>query len=267
MECSLIEGAQVIKVGQLQAYRFPALSETQHAVFTRKGGFSPAPWTGLNLSQSVGDSAQNVTANFKLACQSVSISPLRTASSQLVHGDEVVVISDFSQQHRGLPEADILITRIPGLTLTMRFADCVPLMFFDRVTRSVGLAHAGWRGTLKNVMGVTVNAMRYHFDSRPENLTVVIGPSIGPCCYRVGEDVFDAAGAALENSRSFFRQTETGLFFDLWRANLYQAREAGLKDIALSRICTACRTDEFFSHRAERGKTGRFGVFLGIPGL
>ncbi len=118
---------------------------------------------------------------------------------------------------------------------------------------------------MKNVVGAVVGAMRHHFGSNPQDITVVIGPSIGPCCYEVRGDVLDAAQRAFTNPMSFFDKRGGTAYFDMWRASVHQAEQAGLKQIIVSQLCTACRTDEFFSHRAEKGKTGRFGVFLGIP--
>jgi len=255
---------QSMTIGQLRAYQFSALTETSHAVFTRLGGVSRAPWQSLNLSRSVGDAAVDVATNFTLACQALRIHPQQTAASHLVHGNRVVVARNGSGT-RQLDRADGLITQGPGLFLTMRFADCTPLLFYDRGTRSVGLAHAGWRGTMKNVMGAVVEAMQTHFGSRPEDIVVVIGPSIGPCCYEVGEDVFAAAQEQFTDPAPFFLKPGLKRHLDMWAANAYQAEQAGVRQITVSGLCTACRTDEFFSHRAEKGKTGRFGVFLGLP--
>ena len=245
-------------------YQFPALANTVHAAFTRLGGRSQSPWYGLNLSQAVGDETRAVETNFKLACQALAVNPERTAACHLVHGNVVQVVEDVAGPYR-LGVADGLITRVPGLTLTMRFGDCVPLLFYDHRIQAVGLAHAGWRGTLKNVAGAVVEAMTAHFGSRPSDITAVIGPSIGPCCYQVGREVLEAAQQQLEQAIQYFNLLGPDCYFDLWRVNESQARQTGVKEVIVSRLCTACRTDEFFSHRAEKGSTGRFGVFLGLP--
>ena len=218
------------------------------------------------MSRAVGDSAENVTANFELACQALGVDARRTASCHLVHGNRVLRV-DAPTSPDSLEQADALVSNTPGLCLTMRFADCAPLLFHDPVTGSIGLAHAGWRGTMQNIMGRVVEAMQHHFDSRPEDIRVVIGPGIGPCCYEVKEDVLAAARISLTNPDSLFEPNGTGVYFNVWAANSQQAQEAGLTEVTVSRLCTACRTNEFFSHRAENGQTGRFGVFLSLPNL
>ena len=255
---------QPVEYGALRAYQFPALAQTRHAVFTRLGGISQPPWQGLNLGQAVGDSPLHVKTNFDLACQALEMNPQRTVACHLVHGNRVAVAPNHLAGQL-LGQADALITRQPGLWLTMRFADCTPLLFFDPATPAVGLGHAGWRGTMQNVAGAVIEAMGHHFGSKPEEITMVIGPSIGPCCYQVGTDVLAAAGQAFAKPGEFFNKSDQGLYFDLWQANARQAERVGVKQVVVSGLCTACRTAEFFSHRAEKGKTGRFGVFLGIP--
>jgi hypothetical protein len=216
------------------------------------------------MGHAVGDSLDNVAANFELACTALDISPAQTASCHLEHGNRVVV-ARANRTLQLLGFADAVITAEPGVFLTMRFADCTPLLFYDPTTRSVGLAHAGWRGTMKNVTGSVVEAMQHHFNSDPAHIRLVIGPSIGPCCYQVQDDVWEAAWMAFARPESFFVRHKKGMYFDMWRANVYQAYQAGVGQVVVSELCTACRTNEFFSHRAERGRTGRFGAFLGLP--
>ncbi len=149
--------------------------------------------------------------------------------------------------------------------MTLRFADCVPLLLYDPVAKAVGLAHAGWRGTMENITSSTIEAMKTNFGSRPADIKVVIGPSIGPCCYEVGQDVREAANKAFSKPAPFFSVLNGKMSFDIWQANAHQAYQAGVKQVVISQVCTACRTNAFFSHRAENGRTGRFGVFLGLP--
>jgi YfiH family protein len=166
-----------------------------------------------------------------------------------------------------------MITADAGVYLSMRFADCVPILLHDPVRRAIGLAHAGWRGTVKNVAKSVVQAMVNSLGCSPDDITAVIGPAIGPCCYQVGEDVIQAAEAifpqisASDNRAHLFsRRNGRHAYFDIWEANRRQLNEAGVGQLVVSRLCTACHTDHFFSHRAERGKTGRFGVVIGYRG-
>ncbi len=264
MESSLTPLYRLTGYKALRTYQFSSLSETTHAIFARPGGVSPLPWAGLNFGSTVGDAPENVSANFALACAALGIEPEQTASVRQVHGKEVAVARAGDGGAQFLGDADAMISVERGVYLTMRFADCVPLLFFDPVLRAVGTAHAGWRGTMQNVLGSVVSAMQQAFGSRAADIRVVIGPSIGPCCYQVGEGIFEAAKNAFRDPSPFFARQKNGLYFDLWQANLRQAQEAGVTRIVSSQLCTACNTRHFFSHRAEKGKTGRFATFIGL---
>ena len=162
---------------------------------------------------------------------------------------------------------DGLITDEPGIYLAMRFGDCTPLIFFDPVRQAIGVAHAGWRGTMKNTAGATVQAMVTRLGCIAKNIMAVIGPAIGPCCYEVGPDVIMAAEQAFGEPDSLFSGRNgkaDRAYFDMWEANRRQLADSGLGQIIQSRLCTACHTDLFFSHRAENGRTGRFGVMIGL---
>jgi YfiH family protein len=163
-----------------------------------------------------------------------------------------------------------MVTADAGVFLSMRFADCVPILLNDPVRHAIGLAHAGWRGTVKNAAGAAVQAMVKELGCSPGNITAVIGPAIGSCCYQVGEDVIQAVEAtfprvtASDNGAQLVsRRNGQRAYLDLWEANRRQLAAARVGQVVVSGLCTACHTDHFFSHRAERGKTGRFGVVMG----
>jgi hypothetical protein len=238
-----------------------------HAIFTRQGGASQKPFASLNLSQTVGDAPQAVQCNFERACQAVQIKPEQTVTCHLIHSADVLTIQP--ENHHHLPgKADGLITNHPEVYLFMRFGDCAPLLFFDPIHQVVGLTHAGWRGTMQNAAGATVHQMQAQFGCQPENMIAVIGPAIGPCCYEVGPEVIEAAARAFPDPNGLLRaagyQQNGHAYFDLWEANRRQLISSGLKQIVSTNLCTACRTDQFFSHRAEQGRTGRFGVIIGL---
>lgn len=273
-------GVYPVSVDNLSFYRVSAFDPypyLKHAIFTRNGGVSQAPFDSLNLSIAVGDSPQAVSENTRYACQLLQVEPEQTVSCHLAHGADILTI-DNANRRLVMGQADGLVTGEPGIYLFMRFADCVPLLCFDPVNRAVGLTHAGWRGLLKNVAGATIEAMVNRLGCRPENIISLIGPSIGPCCYEVGPDVIAAAAQVFTNSATLFKKhalkrnglEKTGLeqtpraYFDMWEANRRQLTQAGVRYIIQTGLCTACRTHEFFSHRAEKGRTGRFGVLIGI---
>jgi len=196
----------------------------------------------------------------------VKVLPEQTVSSHLVHGAHVIAVNKANRQPV-MGQADGLVTDTPNVYLFMRFGDCTPLIFFDPVQHAVGLTHAGWRGTMQNAAGATVAAMVGRLGCRPKNITAVIGPAIGPCCYEVGPDVIGAAATAFSQPDGLFIRRNgraDHAHFNLWEANRRQLAQAGVGQIVQTNLCTACRTDEFFSHRAEKGRTGRFGVIIGL---
>jgi hypothetical protein len=154
----------------------------------------------------------------------------------------------------------------PDLPLVMAFADCTPIMLVDPVRGAVGIAHAGWRGTVAGICQAVVSKMVDALNCRPADIYAAIGPAIGPCCYEVGTDVVEAVTAALGQNDAFFRPGPQGdqLHFDQWAANEFALRQAGVQQIERADICTACHVDEFYSHRAEGGRTGRFGAIIAL---
>ena len=264
-------GVYPVSYQNLTIYRvhtFDLYPQVQHAIFTRSGGVSQRPFDTLNLSISVGDQKQAISKNVQIACGVVGISPTQTVSCHLVHGADIITVNKTNWQ-QVMGQADGLITGEPDTYLFMRFGDCAPLIFFDPTQNAVGLTHAGWRGTMKNAAGATVQAMIKNLGCVAQNIIAVIGPSIGPCCYEVGPEVMRAAEKAFDRPGSFFIRRNgraDRAHFDMWAANQRQLAEAGVEQIIQSKLCTACRTDEFFSHRAEKGNTGRFGVIIGLKG-
>ena len=242
---------------------YPGLT---HTIFTRVGGFSREPYQSLNLSISTGDNPAIVKKNFERACHVVNIVPEQTVSCRLVHGTDIVTV-DKNNQQPVMGQADGLITDSTNIYLFMRFGDCTPLLFYDPVRGVVGSTHAGWRGTMQNAAGATIGVMVNQFGCRPKNIVAVIGPAIGPCCYEVGPDVVSAAEQAFSDSKSLLihhNGNGSRPYFDLWEANRRQLSTAGVGKIIQTGLCTGCHTDKFFSHRAEHGRTGRFGTVIGL---
>lgn len=258
--------------GRLPVYRFEWLNEDTrlvHAVFTRAGGVSQPPFASLNLGHTVGDDPVAVQINHARVYRALGIARSRVVTCHLTHSADVLVVR-ATDGGRVAGRGDAIVTADAGVYLSMRFADCAPILLHDPVRRAVGLAHAGWRGTVKNVAGAVVRTMVDDLGCSPDNLIAVVGPAIGPCCYEVGQDVIQAVEAVLPaqpvsgDSRPLFVRRNGGqAHFDLWEANRRQLKAAGAGRVVIAGLCTACRTDRFFSHRAERGKTGRFGVVIG----
>jgi YfiH family protein len=245
-----------------------------HAVTTRQGGVSEAPHDTLNMSFSRPDAPAAVRENRRRVYMALEIRPERVVQAGQIHGDDVLVVTE---EHAGrgaldrpsvLPPADALITNRPDLYLLACFADCTPLLFFDPVRRAVGVAHAGWQGTAKQIGAATVHAMNAAFGSQPADLQVAIGPSVGPCCYNVWPHVAEQVRAALPMQPYVLAERDGQIFFDLWQSNVATLLACGVRrdQIEVSRICTVDHADRFFSHRAGNGVTGRFAAIIGLRG-
>lgn len=246
-------------------YRFEGLPDgpdLDHALFTRQGGVSRPPFATLNVGHTVGDDLGAVRVNHERALAALGWRREEVTTAGLVHGARVVVVRP-EDQGRVFQATDGLVTDAPGVALMLRFADCVPVLFYDRRRRAIGLAHAGWRGLPAGVVGATVATMTASLECRPADLWAGIGPSIGPCCYEVGPEVVEQVKAAVNGSDPFRWQGER-VHLDLWAAVQSQLEESGVGEIEVAELCTACHTDDWFSHRAERGETGRFGVVIGL---
>jgi polyphenol oxidase len=244
----------------LVTYQFETLrvESLVHAVFTRLGGRSPEPFASLNVGRTVGDDQANVVENHRRIYAHLHLQPDQVVTGHQVHGNRVAAVGP-SDVGSVVPNTDGLVTNTPGVALMLRFADCQSILLYDPEHHAIGLVHAGWRGVAQGVGRRAVEAMHHHFGSRPKNLIAGLGPAIGPCCYMVGDDVAAAMGYALRNWKEVMQLESEGQWrFDLPAANAQQLAAAGVRHIEEAGMCTACRVDEFYSHRAEQGRTGRF---------
>jgi YfiH family protein len=231
-----------------------------HAVFTRLGGVSQGPFATLNVGHSVGDEPQAVAENHHRVYASLGLGASQVVTAQQVHGNRVAVVAG-SEAGSIQSSTDGLVTATPGLALLLRFADCQPILLYDPEHHALGLAHAGWRGVALGIARRLVEAMQEAFGTRPSALLAGLGPAIGSCCYTVGHEVAAAMGYALPHWKRAMRpEGEDGWRLDLGAANAQLLAAAGVMQIEQSGICTACHNDEFFSHRADGGRTGRFAV-------
>lgn len=242
-----------------------------HGLFTRLGGTSRAPFDSLNVGGTVGDELAAVRRNQALIYAALGVDESRACTVWQVHSADVVLATARTPGRHWLARADGMVTDRPGVALTMRFADCVPILFYDPVRVAVGIAHAGWRGTVSQVAVNTLRLMQDAFGSNPADVQAVIGPSIGPEKYQVGPEVVEAVREAFgqtdDRAVSLIRRAEDGsTYLDLWAANRLALERAGVPggQIEVMGLCTATRPDEFFSHRAERGKTGRFCAVIAL---
>jgi hypothetical protein len=256
------------KVGcqSLVYYRNEAWTGLRHGIFTRRGGVSPSPWHSLNTGASIGDDLDAVKENHARLYRALDVNGARSASCWLVHSVDTLVVTKESGRNGRLQKADAILTDLPDTPLVMRYADCVPLLFYDRARQAIGLGHAGWRGTVKGIASSIVRMMRKTYKSRAADIEVVIGPSISRRNYAVGEEVVMQAEAYYGDDAGVIWRDPAGGAprLDLWRANRLDLERSGVTNITTLEICTFENTDEFYSHRRENGVTGRFGVVISL---
>jgi YfiH family protein len=251
--------------GEMAYYQFESLLSPglKHGVFTRLGGVSEGCYHSLNLSRSTGDTAEAVTENRRRMYAALSAQAERAVTSWLVHGNTVRVITEEDLGQNDV-HADAMVTDRRGVALTLRFADCVPVLFHDPAREVIGIAHAGWLGIECGVLPATVCAMTSAYGCRPRDIRACIGPSIGPDKFEVGEDVAARIQSAVREPVILAGNGKPRV--DLWKAARSQLHDAGVGNIEIAGLCTASNTLEWFSHRAEKGKTGRFGALIELAG-
>jgi YfiH family protein len=238
------------------------------AVFSRHGGVSSGSFAELNVGLTVGDDPAKVARNRQISFDLVNRPIQSLSDSWLVHGTEVLIYDQPRPRDQPIPaKADVILTNNPQVTLFMRYADCVPILLYDPVQRVIGLAHAGWRGTVQGAGRSAVEAMQTRYSTDPADLLAGIGPSIGPDQYEVGPEVEAQVRAAFSSgAERLLPRYNRSVHFDLWAANRLVLEDAGVKSkhIELASICTASHNEDWFSHRGDGGKTGRFGALLAL---
>ena len=252
------------ETARIKHYQFPILSgysDIWHGVFTRHGGVSPPPFQSLNISFNLGDKSTHVVDNRGLISEVIGGFPVTYAHQN--HGTEILVFK--RKDKTGIPIAehestagDALVTDIPGRFLAVQTADCQSVLLFDPNRRVVANVHSGWRGSIRNIIGRTVDTMAAAFGCRASHLIAGIGPSLGPCCA-------EFVNYQKEIPKRFWKYRNPENLFDFWSISKDQLKGAGVlpEHVAFSRICTKCRTDRYFSYRGE-GVTGRFASVIGI---
>lgn len=211
---------------------------------------------GFNMSLSVGDDAATVQQNRARLARRLGFDPDRMATQRQVHGD---VIVDVGEGYAPC-ESDAMMTDVEGWLLAVSVADCVPVLLYDPTRRAIAAVHSGWRGTLRNIAGVTVARMRERFGSDPSALRIYIGTAAGQCCYEVGEDVAESFDAC------YSRDIGNGKFlFDNKGRVLDQLLESGVDTglVELDERCTIC-SPVYHSYRRDGHASGRMLAVIGM---
>jgi YfiH family protein len=279
------KGVQVLQCAALER-----ISWLVHGFTFRPGGASVLDAKQVfNLGRTDWDTRENVLANRKKLLTALGAEKMQLVSQRQFHSALARV---FDAPPTEPLKGDAALTRTPGLLLAVLTADCVPILLVDTKRRAVAAVHAGWRGTLKRVAEKTLGKMRMAFGTQPRDVFAVLGPGICPCCYEVGAEVAQAFHSQFAHAREWFEGPFDRLVsddtpnplqwlnmhppghqpppplvhFDLFAANRWQLGEAGVSasKILSSGLCTSCRKDILFSHRAEFGRTGRL---MGVVGI
>lgn len=294
----------------IEASRLAGEKWLLHGFSTRINGLSRSPAAGLNLGFIEGDQRKNVERNRERFLRALGAGKYPLAELDQIHSTivyEVVRGKRGKLEYRpsgyakppgsrsGRPTGDALLTREAGVLLSVRAADCMPVLLADPRQRAVAAIHAGWRGALAGAVEKTVGEMVRIFGSRPADLLAAVGPSIRACCYQVGDEVVNAFCGRFPDSENFFQpaphdrveeeisrrfpllflsrrppghgpESEPAMHLNLAAVARHQLQRAGLSKakIQVTDLCTACRTDLFFSHRKKNGRTGRMMAVIGI---
>jgi polyphenol oxidase len=256
-------------------YKFEILEhfhEIRHFVTSRSGGFSEGNFEGLNLGFGTDDNPELVLKNRYALTEILGIPLEWFVFMRQTHGANIEIINKTQRgfgaysRDNAIVNTDAMITSEKNICLAVQVADCVPILLLDSINSVVAAVHAGWRSTLQEIARLTVEKMISVFNTNPDDIIAGIGPSIGPCCYEIGDEIrqqFLRKNGMF--SEVFFNKNDK-LILDLWKANKMQLMKTGVKEenIELSNLCTNCNHDNFFSSRFDKGNTGRFiaGIML-----
>ena len=260
-------------VGFLTFPSFEKYPFVRHAFSTRIGGVSEGEFASMNLSFGRGDPDTNVQKNYHRLCGAVEVEYESLVASAQDHHTFIRAVSPKEKgigiyRPRDLESVDGLVTNVPGITLVTYYADCVPLFFLDPQKRVIGLAHAGWKGTVGRIGEKMILKMKQDYGCREEEILCGIGPSIGPCCYEVDAPVQKQFAALTDLSTSDFlmEKGEEKYLLNLWECNRQILMKAGVceKHIVVTDLCTRCNHDLLFSHRATGGRRGGMAALMQI---
>jgi polyphenol oxidase len=281
---------------RIKVLRAPALAKLPWLVhgFSTRGGGGSTFYGGktLNLGFTKDDTRENVETNRAKFLISLGAAdgrkPWPLVALKQIHSDLIHVVTGAEPARL---TGDGLITKVPGIALAVMTADCLPVLLVDRKNKAVGAFHAGWRGTVKRIAEKGLGIMRHEYGTRPQDVFAAIGPGIQQCCYEVGEELKSQFESQFSYAAELFQEVQHSdivrekypllfmnmrapghgdlcikLHLDLREANRRQLIAAGVpkSHIVALEYCTACNTGQFFSHRAERGRTGRMMAVIGV---
>ena len=240
------------------------VSSIVHAFTTRRGGNSPSPLDSFNLGRhwTTDESKQDAMENRRILCNAFSIDANKLSVPGQQHTSNIHVLDGQAVEPgpHHFPGIDAIATSKQQTPILLHFADCVPVMLVDPKKKKICVIHAGWRGTAGSIVSKSVKLMVEQLDCKPSDIKAAVGPAIGSCCYETGADVAEKLNSTVKNGNGLTRYIEDKPYPDLKAYNALQLLEAGVEDIDVSKWCTACHPELFYSHRQSGGSTGRQGA-------
>lgn len=250
---------------------FEATGLVEHLFTTKIGGVSQEEYAQLNLGLHVADKKGDILENRRLISEILTYNSKELVAGKQIHSDQIRVVSAQDKgkgaldYESAIEDTDALITNEPEILLTSYYADCTPILILDPVKQAIGLAHAGWKGTVLKIAQKTILKMKEVYQTNPGDVLVGIGPAIGQCCYQVDSRVVEPLKKNFKNWQELIEEDGE----DRWRlnmplANQIQLEEIGIKpkNIIQSELCTCCNSELFFSYRRDQGKTGRMASMI-----
>ena len=269
----LDEETLLITDGELKYIQFNSLlnyeSRLTHCFTTRIGGVSSGECSTLNLGFNRKDTRENVKENFEILCNALGLDSSSMIFSNQIHDNKVKIVAIDDKGKGFKRESDIigfdgLATAEKGITLVTFYADCVPVLIYDKSGKAVASVHSGWRSTLKSISAKAVLTLQEGFKAESRDLVCVIGPSIGKCCFEVDTDVYNEFAALWSEDRYY-----TSIGAGKWKIDLREIIKTTLinagvpeQNIHASSVCTKCCKDLFFSYRGDKGKTGSLAALM-----
>lgn len=259
----------------LKLITYPSLCKYNslvHFTSTRDGGVSDGSFSSLNLGLYSGDESRNIEENYFRLLSEINIERNQIHLPYQTHGNSVCLIDteflkmDAHSQAKKLHGVDALITNVPRQCIAISTADCVPILIFDPVNHAIAAIHAGWRSTCSRIVKHTISKMQLEYNCLPENLKVVIGPSISPEVYVVGKELVVEFEKQEFDTGKIFAQKNGNTHLDLWTANVLTMQASGVlsANIEVSGYCTYQLHEQFFSARRLGLQSGRMasGIML-----
>jgi YfiH family protein len=253
-----------MEIKSLKVSKWAQYKGLLHGFLGRGGGRSTGAYAGLNLSFRVGDDPRIVKDNICDMKRAVGVHDARIITMKQVHGDHIIQVKDRNIKEAG--EADGMVTEEKRAYLGVLTADCVPILLIVPERRIAAVVHAGWRGTVAGIAAKMMQRLGEHYGVAPEQVEAALGPSIGACCYQIGEDVTKPLVEKWDGIAQSSLQTRNGKqFLDLRNLNRAILERARVPTEQIFQIgpCTGCATDDFFSYRKEQRETGRQISFIG----